>query len=101
MIPLTDKENRPYEEQEACHTCDEKFCMDKDDENYENKRKVKDNYYYTRKFRGATHSKCNLKYKIPKDVPILIHNASYDTRFLINQLAEEFKDKLNCKNIEK
>ena len=26
----------------------------------------------------------------------LIHNASYDTHFIINQLAEEFKGELNC-----
>ena len=45
----------------------------------------------------------NLNYKVPKDIPILIHNASYDTHFIINQLAEEFKGELNCigENIEK
>ena len=38
MIPLTYEENKSY----ICHICEEKFCIDKDDENYENKRKVKD-----------------------------------------------------------
>ena len=42
-----------------------------------------------KKFRGAAHSKCNLNYKVPKDIPVIIHNASYDTHFIINQLAEE------------
>ena len=48
-------------------------------------------------------SKCNLNIKIPKDIPIIIHNASYDTHFIINQLAEEFKGELNCigENMEK
>ena len=46
--------------------------------------------------RGTVHSKCNLNYKVPKDIPIIIHNASYDTHFIINQLAEEFKGELNC-----
>ena len=65
--------------------------------------KVKDHCHYTGKFRGAAHSKCNLNYKIPKDIPIIIHNASYDTHFIINQLAEEFKGELNCigENMEK
>ena len=27
---------------------------------------------------------------------MIIHNASYDTRFIINQLGEEFKGELNC-----
>ena len=36
MMPLTDEENRSYEEQEVCHTCKKKFCMDEHDENYKN-----------------------------------------------------------------
>ena len=63
---------------------------------YTNRKKVKDHCHYTGKFRGAAHSKCNLNYKVPKDIPIIIHNASYDTHFIINQLAEEFKGKLDC-----
>ena len=88
MIPLTKEEKKSYKKQEACHICKEKFCMDKDDENYKNKRKVKDHCHYTGKFRGAAHSKCNLNYKVPKDIPTIIHNASYDAHFIINQLAE-------------
>ena len=37
MIPLTKEENKIYKQQEASHICKEKFCMDKDDENYKNK----------------------------------------------------------------
>ena len=37
------------------------------------------------KFRGAAHSICNLNYKVPKNIPVVIHNASYDTHFIINQ----------------
>ena len=69
--------------------------MDKDDENYINRKKVKDHCHYRGKFRGAAHSKCNLNNNVPKDIPI-IHNASYDTHFIIDQLAEEFKGELNC-----
>ena len=29
MIPLTDKENRFYEEQEKCYICQKEFCYDK------------------------------------------------------------------------
>ena len=103
MIPLTKEENKSYEEQEPCHICEEKFYLDKDDENYKNKRKVKDHCHYTGKFKGAAHSKCNLNYKVPKDIPVIIHNALYGTHFIINQLAEEFKDELNCmgENMEK
>ena len=77
--------------------------MDKDDENYKNRKKFKDHCHYTGKFRGAAHSKCNLNYEIPKDIPVIIHNTSYDTHFIINQLAEEFKGELDWigENMEK
>ena len=62
MIPLSKEENKSYQEQEACYICEEKFCMDKDDKNYINRKKVKDHCDYTEKFRGNAHSKCNLNY---------------------------------------
>ena len=101
MIPLTCDEDKSYKK--LYHICEEKFCMDKDDKDYINRKKVKDHCHYTGKFRGAAHSKCNLNYKVLKDIPIVIHNASYDTHFIINHLAEEFKGELNCigDNMEK
>ena len=110
MILLTDEENRSYEEQEIRHICKNKFCLDKNDENVddeneddENFKKVKDHCHYTGKFRGAAHSICNLNCKVPKNIPIVIHNASYDTHFIINQLAKEIEGELDCigENMEK
>ena len=42
MIPLTYEENKSYKEQEACHISEETFFINKNDEKYKNKRKVKD-----------------------------------------------------------
>ena len=85
-----------------------KFCSDKNDENENDEKftkyqKVKDHCHYTGKFRGAAHSICNLRCKIPKNILIVIHNAGYDTHFIIEQLAEQFKGEFNCieKNMEK
>ena len=102
MISLTKEENKSYKKQEKYDICEEKFSLDKDDENY-TKVKVKDHCHYTAKFGGAARSKSNLIYKVPKDIPIVVHNASYDTQFIVNQLAEEFKGELNCvgENMEK
>ena len=102
MILLTDEESRSYEEQELCHICRKKFRMVEHDENYKKRRKVKDHCHYTTKCRGAAQSDCNLKSKVPKDIPIIIHNASYNTHFIINKLAEEFIGELDCigENIE-
>ena len=51
----------------------------------------------TGKFREAAHSICNLCYKVPKKIPILIHNRStYDDHFIIKKLPKEFKGKFEC-----
>ena len=56
------------------------------------KHKVKHHCHYTGKYRGAAHSICNLKYKTPKEIPVVFHNGStYDYHFIIKGLAEEFK----------
>ena len=77
--------------------------MDKDDKDYTNRKKVKDHCHYTGKFGGAAHSACNLNYNFQKEIPIIIYNASYDTHFMLNQLAIEFKGEPNCigDNMEK
>ena len=44
------------------------------------------------KFREAAHSICNLRYKVPKEIPIVFHNgSSYDCHFIMKQSAKEFK----------
>ena len=55
MVPLTLEQNNFYNKQEICYICRERFCMDKVDKNYINKRKAKDHCHFTRKFRGAAH----------------------------------------------
>ena len=95
-IPLTREENNFYNEQEIFYICADKFCLDKDEINNTDRKTVKDHCHYTEKFRGPSHSKCNLNYKIQKDIPIIIHNTTYDTHFVLNQLAIEFEGKLNC-----
>ena len=51
----------------------------------------------TGKFTGAAHSECNLRYKVPKEIPIVFHNGStYDYHFIIKQVAEEFEGEFKC-----
>ena len=46
--------------------------------------KVSDNCHYTGEYRGTVHSMCNLKYSVPKEIPVLFHNGSnYDYDFII------------------
>ena len=71
-----------HNEQKVSHT----------DDNNKKYPKVKDHCHYTRKYRGASHDICNLRYNIPKEIPVVFHNGStYDYHFIIKELAEEFK----------
>ena len=71
------------------------FSKDKNDRNtFKLYYKVIDHCHYTGKFRGTAHSICNLRYKTPKEIPIVFHNGStYDYHFIIKNLAKEVKGK--------
>ena len=66
--------------------------------------KVRDHCHYTGKYRGAAHNICNLRYKIPKEIPVVFHNGSiYDYHFIIKELVKEFDGNFEClgENTEK
>ena len=90
MIPLTKKEEK--NKQEVCYIYKKEFNTD--DKKY---YKVKDHCHYTGKYRGAAHNICNLRYRIPKEIPIVFHNGStYDYHFIIKELAKEFDGNFEC-----
>ena len=80
-----------------------KFCDDKNKKKEHGLyHKVRDHCDYTGKLRGATHNICNLRYNVPKKIPIVLHNSStYDYHFVIKKLAEEFKGEFEFENTEK
>ena len=81
MKPLTKKQIKEYSRARVCHICLYPF-NNKD-------RKVRDHCHYTRKYTGAAHSKCNLKYKIPGHIPMIFHNLSgYDAHLFIRELSK-------------
>ena len=56
------------------------------------------------KYRAAAQNIFSLRYKIPKEFPIVFHNGSTcDYHFIIKELAEEFEGQIECleENIEK
>ena len=98
------KENKSYDKQKVWYTCKKEFSTDGNDKNaFKLYHKVRDNCHYTGKFRGAAHSIYNLRYKTPKEIPVVFQNGStYNYHFIINKPAKEF-DQLEClgKNTEK
>ena len=99
--------------------CMKKFCLNLREDatkiiNYEKNliqmiaikkyHKVKDHCHYMGKYRGAAHNICNLRYRIPKEIPIVFHNGStYDYHFIIKELVKEFDGNFEClgENTEK
>ena len=60
-------------------------------------RIFRDYCHYTGEYRGAAHSICNLKYRVPKEISIVFQNGSnYDYHFIIKDLAEEFEKQFTC-----
>ena len=93
IIPLTDEENKFYEEQKVCNICKKGFSTDNDKKHH----KIRDHCHYTGKFKASAQSICKLGYKTPKEIPIVFHNGStYDYHFTINKLAKEFGHQLEC-----
>ena len=59
------------------------YTLSTDDKKYQI---VKDHCHYTGKYRGAAHDICNLRYKTPKEIPVVFHNGYH---FVIKELAAE------------
>ena len=73
MISLTTKEEKHHNKQKVCYVCKKEFNTDNINKKH---HKVKDHYHYTGKYKGAAHNICNLRYRIPKEIPIVFHNGS-------------------------
>ena len=94
IIPLTKEEEDNYNKENTCYICKKDFNNDK----------VRDHCHFTGKYRGAGHNTCNLRYKVPKNIPVIFHNGStYDYHFIIKELACEFEGNIEClgENTEK
>ena len=94
MIPLT-KEEDNYNKENTCYICKKDFNND---------GKVRDHCHFTGKYRRAAHNMCNLRYKIPKNIPVTFHNGStYDNHFIIKEVACESDGNFEClgENTEK
>lgn len=71
-------EKSQFDSAEHCYLCSEILLDDK----------VRDHCHFTGKYRGAVHSYCNLKFQLPKYIPVFFHNLSgYDCHLFIRELS--------------
>ena len=64
-IPLTNEKNKCYEKKKVYYICKKEFNSDDDVDEDDNRKYHKVGGYclYTRKFKGAAHNICHLRYK--------------------------------------
>ena len=95
MKLLTNKQQKSDRNANICYICEEKF----QDEHAKDKNycKVMDHCHFTGEYRDAAHRICNVKYNLPKEVPIVFHNESnYDYHFIVKELVEEIEGQFTC-----
>ena len=87
IIPLTKEEKINYNDQKVSYICKKEFdTIDK------KHHKVRDHCHYTGKYRDAAHNICNLRYKVPREIPVVFHNGpTYNYHFIIKELVKEFE----------
>ena len=98
---MTNKQQISHWHAKFCYISKKNKDKHAKDQNYCN---VRDHCHYTGEYRDAAHRICNLKYNVPKEVPIDFRNGShYDYHFIMKELVREFQGLFDClgENTEK
>ena len=101
IIPLTKEEKINYNDQKVCYICKKEFDTTDTTKSssleHKKHHKVRDHCHYTGKYRDAAHNICNLRYKVPEEIPVVFHNGStYNYHFIIKELVKEFEGNFDC-----
>ena len=97
-MKLLTKEQQSYQNAKLCY-----ICIEKIKDKHAKDRKLSYSQGLLSLCRHSAHSICDLKYSVPKKIPIAFHNGSnYDCHFAIKEL-EKFKKQFTClgENTEK
>lgn len=84
-LHMRDEDERCFLSAVTCHICAKPLGNDR----------VRDHCHLSGRFRGAAHQQCNVLYRLPKRLPIVIHNgAAYDWHFIVHALATHHSKKI-------
>ncbi|XP_071575611.1 uncharacterized protein [Temnothorax nylanderi] len=84
MVELTENEKREFWLATHCHVCGKAFQQEDN--------RVRDHCHLTGRYRGPTHSRCNLNYRNVYVIPVFFHNLSgYDAHFIVEKIANDFE----------
>ena len=76
---MTDENQADFEAATHCHICGEALESDR----------VRDHWHVSGKYRGAAHKACNLKFRIPSFIHVIMHNLKgYDSHLIMQQLGK-------------
>ena len=96
MKLLTKEQQESYENAKICYICKQKF----ENKYVKDKKIVKLEiivFTLLGEYIRAAHSISNLKYGIPKKIPIAFHNGyNYNYHFIIKDWGQEFEKQVTC-----
>ena len=76
---MTDENEIEFQTATHCHICGEALESDR----------VRDHCHVSGKYRGAAHNACNLKFRIPSFIPVVMHNLKgYDSHLIMQHLGK-------------
>jgi len=82
MSQLVEEQLRDYDSATLCYLCGNAFTHDN--------IKVRDHDHLTGLYRGPACNRCNINYKLPNFIPVVLHNLSgYDSHFIVPELGRD------------
>ena len=88
-MKLSVEDELSFQRATICHICEKELGQDK----------VRDHDHLKSGFnyRGAAHNTCNINYKYPSFIPVVLHNArGYDTHLILSQMGNETFRQISC-----
>ena len=86
-LNMSPAQQQHYNNNNQCHICREDIDINKDD-------KHADHCHWCGRYRGPSHGRCNIKYRMTRDVTVVMHNLrGYDGHFIMQEVGKVCNEK--------